>query len=145
MDRQSNQHGPRADDALKRDTRALVQSNRGSRVEEWRDPEPSGDDEPTVDRGAGTVLDGPEPRAPSRADADQRAELAAQLGRAIFPADKRALLRHVEATHGDDAARRQISALSDHIVFDNVEDVWEALGHRQAARGRSAGRKTDDV
>jgi len=135
MDRQSNQHGPRADEALKRDTRALVQSNRGSRVEEWRDPEPSGDDEPAVDRAAGTVLDGPEPRAPSRADADQRAELAAKLARAIFPADKDALLRHLDATHADDSARRQIGVLSDNIVFDNVQEVWEALGHGPAPRG----------
>jgi hypothetical protein len=135
MDRQSNQHGARADDALKRDTRALVQGNRGSRVEDWRDPEPSGDDEPVVDRGAGTVLDGPAPRAPSRAEADERAELAGQLGRAIFPADKDALLRHLEDTHADDTARRQIAALSDSLVFDNVEEVWEALGHRRATRG----------
>ena len=48
MGRESAKHGPRADDELKHELRGMLQGNRPSRVEEWRDPEPPADDDPDV-------------------------------------------------------------------------------------------------
>ncbi len=48
MGRESAKHSPREDDELKQELRGMLQSNRPSRVEEWRDPEPPADDDPDV-------------------------------------------------------------------------------------------------
>ncbi|WP_165756471.1 hypothetical protein [Mycolicibacillus trivialis] len=48
MERANAKHGPRDDDALKKEMRGTLQGNRPSRVEEWRDPEPPADDDPDV-------------------------------------------------------------------------------------------------
>src|SRR6266702_3328584 len=39
-------HGPREDDALKREVRSELQAHRATRSEEWLEPEPPGEDEP---------------------------------------------------------------------------------------------------
>jgi hypothetical protein len=39
-------HGPRKDDALKREVRSELLANRATRAEEWLEPEPPGEDEP---------------------------------------------------------------------------------------------------
>lgn len=44
--RDSDRHGPRVDEELDREVRGLVQGNRPSRAEQWRDPEPDADDDP---------------------------------------------------------------------------------------------------
>jgi hypothetical protein len=38
---QTDKHGPGMDEYLQQETRGLVQGNRSSRAEEWRDPEPA--------------------------------------------------------------------------------------------------------
>ena len=46
MERGNSKHGQREDDALKSEMRGMLQGNRPSRVEEWRQAEPPADDDP---------------------------------------------------------------------------------------------------
>lgn len=46
MQRDSDRHGPRVDEELEHELRGMLQGNRPSRAEEWRDPEPPADDDP---------------------------------------------------------------------------------------------------
>src|SRR6266508_4837917 len=49
MERGSTKHGPRVDDAMEHEVRGIVQGGgTEGRVEEWRDPEPAGEDQPDV-------------------------------------------------------------------------------------------------
>ena len=48
MERGSDKHGPRQDEALKHELDGMLRGNRPSRVEEWRDPEPPADDDPEL-------------------------------------------------------------------------------------------------
>jgi hypothetical protein len=45
MHRESDTHGPLMDDQLKHELDGMLRGNRPSRAEEWREPEPPGDDE----------------------------------------------------------------------------------------------------
>jgi hypothetical protein len=45
-EQESGTHGPREDDALKREVRSELQAHRATRAEEWLEPEPPGEDEP---------------------------------------------------------------------------------------------------
>ncbi|GFM17729.1 MULTISPECIES: hypothetical protein [Mycobacteriaceae] len=51
MERGNSKHGQREDDALKSEMRGMLQGNRPSRVEEWRQAEPPADDDPDVPTG----------------------------------------------------------------------------------------------
>ncbi|HEY3752136.1 MAG TPA: hypothetical protein VGL80_23375 [Pseudonocardiaceae bacterium] len=44
--RDSDQHGPRADEELDKELRGLLQGNRPTRAEAWREPEADDDLEP---------------------------------------------------------------------------------------------------
>ena len=53
MHRESDQHPPREDDALKAGLRGTLQGNGPSRAEEWREPESAPDDDvPPLGSGA---------------------------------------------------------------------------------------------
>src|SRR5439155_22248758 len=93
MERVSAKHSPRLDDELARETESMT---RGapveSRAEEWRMAEPPGDGEPLADaRVAGDTraLAG----ALSIDEVEARADLAAALRPAAFPADAPTLPR----------------------------------------------------
>lgn len=45
MQRDSDLHSPRVDDELEHELKGMIQGNRPSRAEEWRDPEPPADDD----------------------------------------------------------------------------------------------------
>lgn len=124
----SSKHGPVSDEVLAKEARGTIQSNRGSRIEAWRDPEPSGEDEPLVDHSAGT-----EDTANRRA-VELRSEIAAALGRSVFPADRAELLAHAETENSTDQVRGLLRALPADQTFRNVEEVWEQLGEKPDAR-----------
>ncbi len=51
MERGSNKHGAREDDALKQGTESMVRSGRPPQREEWNEPEPPADDDPALAQG----------------------------------------------------------------------------------------------
>lgn len=48
MQRESDLHSPREDDALKADMQGMLKGGGPTRAEEWADPEPPADDDPNV-------------------------------------------------------------------------------------------------
>ncbi|MBY4214765.1 hypothetical protein HQO42_25155 [Rhodococcus fascians] len=48
MERGSDKHSPRQDDALKEDTEGMIRGNKPTRADEALDPEPPADDDPNI-------------------------------------------------------------------------------------------------
>jgi hypothetical protein len=48
MQRESDQHSPRADDELKAEMQGMLKGGGPTHAEEWADPEPPADDDPDV-------------------------------------------------------------------------------------------------
>jgi hypothetical protein len=48
MQRGSDKHGARRDDALARDVEGILRATGPTRAEEWKDPEPPADDDPEL-------------------------------------------------------------------------------------------------
>lgn len=125
MERTTDKHSPRLDDAMEHEVQSLVDGRGGdSRAQESRMAEP---DEITTgtrwddhdDQGIGI----------SRVSADERAELARFVASASWPATRDAL---VEAARGDNATD-DVLALLDRLphgpaAYENVQAVWRALG-----------------
>ena len=123
----SDKHSAMHDDALKQATEGLVRSGRSTHAEEWRDPEPSGEDQPEVDLAPDGALVGGTPDGMSAADVADRSQLASYLGRA-YPADKAGLLATAEGNNAPAPVLDLLAELPEGATFDNLHDVWSALG-----------------
>jgi hypothetical protein len=127
VERGSDKHGPRVDEQLDFETRSLQQGSPvESRVEEHREQEGPGEDQPTPDarlaggRATAASLD--------LDDAEARADIARFLTPSAFPADREALLADAEANQAPAVVLERLQALDGGRVYENVQDVWGALG-----------------
>jgi len=126
-ERGSDRHGPRLDEELDRETRSLEQGAPvEARVEEAREQEGPADDQPTPDgrltggRGTAASLD--------LDDAEARADLARFLTPSAFPADREALLADATGNQAPEVVMERLRALPAGRTYENVQDVWGALG-----------------
>lgn len=127
MERGSNKHSPRVDEQLDHDTRSLRQGAPvESRVEEHREQEGPGEDQPTPD----ARLTGGRATAASLDldDAEARADIARFLTPSAFPADREALLADAEGNHAPATVVERLQALPAGRAYENVQDIWGALG-----------------
>ena len=127
MERGSDKHSPRVDEQLDHDTRSLQQGAPvESRVEEHREQEGPGEDQPTPD----ARLTGGRATAGSLDldDAEARADIARFLTPSAFPADREALLADAEGNHAPATVVERLQALPAGRAYENVQDIWGALG-----------------
>ena len=124
---QSGQHGPELDEYLKQETRGLVQGGRSTRAEEWRDPEPAGEDQPTADRIFPEDRRG-NPEGMTQTDVDERSDIARSLGTHAFPGDRDALVAIAADNEATDHVLSLLRSLPEGRTFENVQDVATALG-----------------
>ena len=134
MERGSDKHGRRLDEAMEKETRGLVQSGRDTRAEEWRSAEPSGEDQPDVDLVPDGTLAGGVPEGMTEADVEGRSELASALGKEIWPAETAQIRERLLSEQAPDRVIDLVDRLPEG-TYQNVSDVWEALtGHKERGR-----------
>jgi Protein of unknown function (DUF2795) len=127
LERGSDKHSPRVDEELERETLSLQQGAPvESRVEEHREQESPGEGQPTPD----SRLAGGRATAGSLDldDAETRADIARFLTPSAFPADREALLADAEANQAPAEVVERLRALPGGRSYENVQDVWGALG-----------------
>ncbi|HEY6706280.1 MAG TPA: DUF2795 domain-containing protein [Actinomycetota bacterium] len=125
MERGSDKHSPRVDEELDHETRSLQQGAPiESRVEEFREQEGPGEDQPT-----------PEPRLSEDQtgsldldDAEARSDIARYLDPSAFPADREGLVANAEANNAPEAVLERLQALPAGRTYEAMPDVWAALG-----------------
>ena len=125
MERGSDKHSPRIDEELDHETRSLQQGAPiESRVEEFREQEGPGEDQPT-----------PEPRLSEDQtgsldldDAEARSDIARYLDPSAFPADREGLVANAEANNAPEAVLERLQALPAGRTYEAMPDVWAALG-----------------
>ena len=124
MERGSDKHSPRVDEELEHETRSLRQGAPiESRVEEFREQEGPGEDQPTpatrVTEATGSLdLD----------DAEARSDLARYLDPSGFPADRDGLVANAEANNAPAPVLERLQALPAGRTYEGMPDVWGALG-----------------
>jgi hypothetical protein len=129
MERGSSKHGPRLDDELEHEVRGLLQGQpTDGRVEEWREPEPSGDDQPdATEFPDADDLPGGAPPGITAAGAERRSRFASYLSRSLFPAGRAKLRAAAEAAQAPDEVLAVIDRLPDG-EFANAAEAWHAAG-----------------
>lgn len=134
MERGSDKHSARMDDALDAEVSGLVRSGRDNRAE-WNSPEPSGEDQPDVDRVPNGTQSGGVPDGMTEQDVEGRSELAGYLGR-VWPATTEQLLGVATDHDAPEHVTAAIRALPPGHSFENLQELWAAVsgGHVETQR-----------
>ena len=129
MTQQSGPVSPRKDEQLAHETQGLVQSGHPTRVEEFRDPEPAGEDQPTGDEHlmASDRAPGLSPGL-SAEDVETRSEIARFLGPSVLPGRRDDLIAAAAEHQATDRVVNLLEQLPADQEFRNVQDVARALG-----------------
>ncbi|HEU0130466.1 MAG TPA: DUF2795 domain-containing protein [Mycobacteriales bacterium] len=123
----NTKHGFRVDDEMSSETESLT---RGapieSRVEEWREAEPSGEDQPVADG----ILNGDarDTQGMGHDELELRSELAKRLRKSAFPANRQVLEDVAVEEQAPGPILDLLRRLPDNRTFENTQQVWEALG-----------------
>ncbi len=120
-------HGPREDDELKREVRSELRANRATRGEEWREPEPPGEDEPDA-TWAPEGRPGGTPPGQDWATVELRSDLARHLDRTAFPATRAHLLQTLAGHQARQRLLDLVSSLPERATYANLGELLRALG-----------------
>ncbi len=126
MQRGSDKHSARMDDALEAEVAGLVRAGHDNRAD-WNSPEPSGEDQPDVDRVPNGTLAGGVPDGMTEADVERRSELAGYLGR-VWPATGEQVLAVAVENDAPDAVLASLRHLPPRQSFQNLQELWISVG-----------------
>lgn len=125
----SSKHGAMQDDELAGEVEGMMRAGRSTHAEEFKDPEPSAEDEPDVDRDPDGTMVGGTPPGIDAETVDLRAELARWLDRADFPSTGADLVEAARDHRAPDAVADELSRLPAGQTYSRVGEVVRALGH----------------
>jgi hypothetical protein len=134
MERGSDKHSARMDDALEAEVSGLIRSGHDSRAD-WNSPEPSGEDQPDVDLVPNGTLAGGVPEGMTEQDVERRSELAGYLGR-VWPATTEQVLFVAAENDAPDAIMETLRRLPPERSFENLQELWAVIsgGHVESQR-----------
>jgi hypothetical protein len=116
------------DDALEHETEGLVRSGHSTHAEEWKDPEPSGEDQPDADLDPDGTLVGGTPTGMTPEDVEGRAELASYIGKDVYPLVRAQVIDLVVERHAPDRVIDLVKNLPSDRQFHNINQIWTAVG-----------------
>jgi hypothetical protein len=135
VERGSDKVSPLHDEQLKAEERGLLQSGRQTHTEEWRQVEPSGEDEPDVDRFPDGTMAGGTPEGMTADDVEGRSEIARYIGKELYPAVREQLIQAAMDRNAPDRVVDELRRLPSGRTFENASEVWETLGgHTESQR-----------
>lgn len=129
MERGNSKHGPRLDEQMGREVDGVVQGTAGARVEEWRQAEPAGEDQPEPTTVPAGETRGGVPQGMTPDEVEQRSRLGRYISLSALPGDRVRLRRSAEENEAPDEVLAQLDRLPPEVEFQTVSQVWGALGH----------------
>ncbi|MFC8845428.1 MULTISPECIES: DUF2795 domain-containing protein [unclassified Micromonospora] len=132
MERGSSKHSPRVDEQMSQEVSGLVQGpgTGGSRVEEFRQPEPAGEDQPEATTAPAGELRTGSPQGMSSTDVEQRSRLGRFITMTALPGDREALVANARDNDAPADLVAALEGLPPGTRYQTVSEVWAALGHR---------------
>ena len=135
MERGSDKHSARMDDAMSAEVEGLIRAGHDSRADS-NSPEPSGEDQPDVDLVPDGTLSGGVPDGMTEQDVEQRSEIAGYLGR-VWPATGDQLLQRAAGNGAPDPVLDRLRSVPAGRLFGSMQELWSSVsgghveGHRQ--------------
>ena len=134
MERGSDKHSARMDDAMDAEVSGLMRAGHDNRAD-WNSPEPSGEDQPDVDMVPNGTLAGGVPDGMTEDDVERRSELAQYLGR-VWPATSEQILAVAIDNEAPEAILSRLRHLTPGKSFGNLQELWADVsgGHVESHR-----------
>ncbi|MEO3747801.1 DUF2795 domain-containing protein [Plantactinospora sp. B5E13] len=129
MERGSSKHSPRVDEEMGREVKGTVQSTAGGRAQEWREPEPAGEDQPIISRAPDSDTRTGVPQGMTPGEVEQRSRLGRFIPLSALPGDRESLRLRAEENEAPDDILAQLDRLPANTQFQTVSEIWAALGH----------------
>ena len=132
MDRGNSKHAPRVDEQMSQEVNGLVQGpgTGGSRVDEFRVPEPAGEDQPEATTAPGGDLRSGTPQGMTSEDVEARSRLGRFITMTALPGDRATLLANARENEAPDDVLAALERLPEGTRYQTVSEVWAALGHK---------------
>lgn len=128
MQRGSDKHSPRMDDAMAGEVRGMMTSGHDTHADESLSAEPSGEDQPDIDRSPDGALHGGVPDGMTDDDVEARSLLAGHLGKEVWPAPPPVLIAKAQKQNAPDAVLAMLARLPDDgRDYANLQEVWTEL------------------
>ncbi|MGC9665645.1 DUF2795 domain-containing protein [Planosporangium sp. 12N6] len=134
MERGNSKHGPRLDDEMEHEVRGMLQGGVDTRVEEWRDPEPAGEDQPNPTRVPVGYERTGVPAGMTPEEVEQRSRIGRYIPLSALPGDRDDLLAAAEENDAPQDVIDRLAALPAERVFETINQVWAALGGHNEER-----------
>jgi hypothetical protein len=135
VERGSDKISARLDDERKHETEGLVRAGHTTHAEEWKDPEPAGEDQPEPDLAPGGTLHGGTPDGMDADDVEGRSEIASFLGKDCYPMVREQVINLAIDRNAPTRVVDLVRGLPSGREFANVNEIWTALGgHVEAHR-----------
>lgn len=133
MERGSDKHGARMDDEMAKEVDGTLTAGHQTRAEEFLEAEPSGEDQPDVDRDPDGTLTGGVPDGMTASDVEQRSRLATFFGTAVWPATGEQLVAVAREREAPDDVLAQLSYVPQGRSYATFGEAWAALkgGHEE--------------
>jgi hypothetical protein len=130
MERTTDKHSARIDDAMEHEVQSLVDGRGGdSRSQESRMAEPVAEGEPDINPGTRWDDHDDQGIGVSRVTADERADLARFVASTHWPATRESLLEAADRDHATDAVMEKLGRLPHgDRTYENLQEVWAAIG-----------------
>ncbi len=135
MERGSDKHGARMDDAMAEEVDGTLTAGKQTRAEEFLEAEPSGEDQPDVDRDPDGAMTGGVPDGMTAEGVEQRSRIATFFGTHVWPATGEQLVAVAREREAPDDVLAQLSYVPQGRSYATFGEVWEALeGGREEHR-----------
>lgn len=112
----------------------MLQGGVDTRVEEWRDPEPAGEDQPNPIRTPVGYERSGAPPGMTPEEVNQRSRIGRYIPLSALPGDRDDLLAAAEEMEAPDDVIDRLAALPDDREFETINQVWAALGGHNEER-----------
>ncbi|ASW54573.1 DUF2795 domain-containing protein [Plantactinospora sp. KBS50] len=129
MERGNSKHGPRVDDQMSREANEQLRHTAGSRAEEWRTPEPAGEDQPEATTAPAGDRRSGAPQGMTSEEVEQRSRLGRFITLAALPGDRLTLRANAEENEAPSDILAELDRLPDDVEYRTINEVWAALGH----------------
>ncbi|SCL33255.1 Protein of unknown function [Micromonospora nigra] len=131
MERGSSKHGPRLDDQMSQEVSGLVQGPGagGSRVDEFRQAEPAGEDQPEPTTAPTGDLRTGSPQGMTSEDVEARSRLGRFITMTALPGDRATLIANAQDNEAPADVLADLERLPEGTRYQTVSEVWAALGH----------------
>jgi hypothetical protein len=128
MERGNSKHGPRLDNEMEHEVRGMLQGGVDTRVEEWRDPEPAGEDQPNPTLAPTGYERAGAPPGMTPGEVEQRSRIGRYIPLSVLPGDRDDLMAAAEDAEAPQDVIDALAALPADLVFETINQAWAALG-----------------